>query len=274
MGSNAGSVRGVGLVVMVFSSPSGSGSMGDVAAIDDQVVSVDERGPGGGEKEDDFGHLFGLAKAPNRKMGEGALVARGVLGIAVPVELRGDGPRADGVDNNAVASQFERHRAGQVNQRRLGQAVERQFGTGHHAHLARHVLGRAGAGVNNIPVDKLSKLGIPVFNAPGANAKAVKERGLAGLLLAARNICQAWDYTRQLEGDDAELGKQVEAGKKKYGGKTINDMYDLIDKSYRLNSRSRDIILIHDHNDTTKYFNLLINHLLKRGIKFIKPKLK
>jgi len=79
-------------------------------------------------------------------------------------------------------------------------------------------VGRAGAGVNNIPVDKLSALGIPVFNAPGANANAVKELVLAGLLLAARNIVQAWDYTRQLEGDDAELGKQVEAGKKKYGG--------------------------------------------------------
>jgi D-3-phosphoglycerate dehydrogenase len=79
-------------------------------------------------------------------------------------------------------------------------------------------VGRAGAGVNNIPVDKLSALGIPVFNAPGANANAVKELVIAGLLLAARNITQAWDYTRQLEGNDAELSKQVEAGKKKYGG--------------------------------------------------------
>lgn len=79
-------------------------------------------------------------------------------------------------------------------------------------------VGRAGAGVNNIPVDKLSALGVPVFNAPGANANAVKELVIAGLLLAARNITQAWDYTRQLEGDDVELSKQVEAGKKKYGG--------------------------------------------------------
>jgi D-3-phosphoglycerate dehydrogenase len=79
-------------------------------------------------------------------------------------------------------------------------------------------VGRAGAGVNNIPVDKMSKLGIPVFNAPGANANAVKELVIAGLLLAARNICQAWDYTRNLEGDDAALSKQVEAGKKQYGG--------------------------------------------------------
>lgn len=79
-------------------------------------------------------------------------------------------------------------------------------------------VGRAGAGVNNIPVDKMSQRGIPVFNAPGANANAVKELVLAGMLLACRNICQAWDYTNKLEGDDAELHKLVEAGKKKYAG--------------------------------------------------------
>ncbi len=79
-------------------------------------------------------------------------------------------------------------------------------------------VGRAGAGVNNIPVDEMSKLGIPVFNAPGANANAVKELVVAGMLLAARNICQAWDYGRKLEGDDASLSKQVEAGKKDYVG--------------------------------------------------------
>src|SRR5690606_3462822 len=53
-------------------------------------------------------------------------------------------------------------------------------------------VGRAGAGTNNIPVAELSKKGIPVFNAPGANANAVKELVLAGMFLAARNICQAW----------------------------------------------------------------------------------
>ncbi len=79
-------------------------------------------------------------------------------------------------------------------------------------------IGRAGAGVNNIPVDKMSKRGIPVFNAPGANANAVKELVVAGMLLAARNICQAWDYARNVEGEDKELNKQVEAGKKKYVG--------------------------------------------------------
>lgn len=79
-------------------------------------------------------------------------------------------------------------------------------------------IGRAGAGVNNIPVDKMSAAGIPVFNAPGANANAVKELVLAGMLLAARNVVQAWHYTRELEGDDASLNVQVEAGKKTYKG--------------------------------------------------------
>ncbi len=79
-------------------------------------------------------------------------------------------------------------------------------------------IGRAGAGVNNIPVAKMTAAGIPVFNAPGANANAVKELVLTGMLLAARNVVQAWDYTRNLEGDDEAVGKQVEAGKKAYKG--------------------------------------------------------
>ncbi len=79
-------------------------------------------------------------------------------------------------------------------------------------------VGRAGAGVNNIPVDKLSSLGIPVFNAPGANANAVKELVMAGMLLGCRNIASAWDYVRNLKGDDAEVNKLVEAGKKQYAG--------------------------------------------------------
>lgn len=77
---------------------------------------------------------------------------------------------------------------------------------------------RAGAGVNNIPVDALSKRGIPVFNSPGANANAVKELVLSGLFLAARNICQAWVYTRGLSGDDRALDAAVEANKKNYVG--------------------------------------------------------
>jgi D-3-phosphoglycerate dehydrogenase len=79
-------------------------------------------------------------------------------------------------------------------------------------------VGRAGAGVNNIPLDKMSALGIPVFNAPGANANAVKELVIAGMLLACRNICQAWDYTRNLQGEDAAIAKAVEQGKKQFAG--------------------------------------------------------
>lgn len=79
-------------------------------------------------------------------------------------------------------------------------------------------IGRAGAGTNNIPVANLSKLGIPVFNAPGANANAVKELVIAGMFLAARNVCQAWQYVRGLKGDDHALEEAVEKGKKKYVG--------------------------------------------------------
>jgi len=79
-------------------------------------------------------------------------------------------------------------------------------------------VGRAGAGVNNIPVDKLSKLGIPVFNAPGANSNAVKELVIAGMLLAARHIGPAWQFTKGLSGTDAEISKAVEAGKKNFAG--------------------------------------------------------
>ena len=79
-------------------------------------------------------------------------------------------------------------------------------------------IGRAGAGVNNIPVSAMTARGIAVFNAPGANANAVKELVLAGMLLAARNIAQGWDFARSLEGDDATLNKAVEAGKKQFVG--------------------------------------------------------
>ncbi|MGH8226608.1 MAG: phosphoglycerate dehydrogenase [Steroidobacteraceae bacterium] len=79
-------------------------------------------------------------------------------------------------------------------------------------------VGRAGAGVNNIPVAALSKRGIPVFNAPGANANAVKELVIAGLLLAARNICPAWSFARALTGEDKAVNEAVEQGKKRYVG--------------------------------------------------------
>jgi D-3-phosphoglycerate dehydrogenase len=79
-------------------------------------------------------------------------------------------------------------------------------------------IGRAGAGVNNIPVPQMSRRGIVVFNAPGANANAVKELVLAGLLLAARNIGPAWQFARGLSGDDAAIDAAVEKGKKNFVG--------------------------------------------------------
>ncbi|MEO8144684.1 MAG: phosphoglycerate dehydrogenase [Betaproteobacteria bacterium] len=77
-------------------------------------------------------------------------------------------------------------------------------------------VGRAGAGVNNIPVAELSRLGVPVFNAPGANANAVKELVVAGMLIAARNLAPALEFVRNLDLNDLE--KKVEAGKKAYAG--------------------------------------------------------
>jgi D-3-phosphoglycerate dehydrogenase / 2-oxoglutarate reductase len=79
-------------------------------------------------------------------------------------------------------------------------------------------VGRAGAGVNNIPVEEMSRRGIPVFNAPGANANAVKELVLAGLLLAARNLGAAWLFARGLGGDDAAIDAAAEKGKKAFVG--------------------------------------------------------
>ena len=79
-------------------------------------------------------------------------------------------------------------------------------------------VGRAGAGVNNIPVERLTARGVAVFNSPGANANAVKELVIAGMLLAARNICPGWDFARDLQGTDAEIAEQVESGKKRFVG--------------------------------------------------------
>jgi len=79
-------------------------------------------------------------------------------------------------------------------------------------------IGRAGAGVNNIPVDAMTEAGIPVFNAPGANANAVKELVVAGMLMAARNIGQGWRFATGLSGEDPAISKDVEAGKKNFVG--------------------------------------------------------
>ena len=79
-------------------------------------------------------------------------------------------------------------------------------------------IGRAGAGTNNIPVAEMSKRGIPVFNAPGANANAVKELVLAGMLIAARNLVPAIRFTDGLSGTDEEMDRKVEDGKKNFAG--------------------------------------------------------
>ncbi len=79
-------------------------------------------------------------------------------------------------------------------------------------------IGRAGAGTNNIPVAAMNKRGVPVFNAPGANANAVKELVIAGILLAARNLVPAIRFVDELSGADEEINKAVEEGKKHYTG--------------------------------------------------------
>ncbi len=79
-------------------------------------------------------------------------------------------------------------------------------------------VGRAGSGTNNIPIPRMSERGIPVFNAPGANANAVKELVVAGMLLAARNIDHALKYLDSLDPEDPELESKIEAGKKAFNG--------------------------------------------------------
>ena len=79
-------------------------------------------------------------------------------------------------------------------------------------------VGRAGAGVNNIPVADYTKRGIPVFNAPGANSNAVAELAIAGMLLAARNIVPAIKFIHGLEGDEAGINEQIEKNKKYFAG--------------------------------------------------------
>ena len=79
-------------------------------------------------------------------------------------------------------------------------------------------VGRAGAGTNNIPCDALAHRGVPVFNAPGANANAVKELTIAGMLLGARNLCDAREYVKKLDDAGEGLKKKVESGKKQFVG--------------------------------------------------------
>jgi D-3-phosphoglycerate dehydrogenase len=79
-------------------------------------------------------------------------------------------------------------------------------------------VGRAGAGVNNIPVEEYTKRGIPVFNAPGANSNAVAELAIAGMLLAARNIVPALNFVNALEGDEKSMSNEIEKNKKHFAG--------------------------------------------------------
>lgn len=93
----------------------------------------------------------------------------------------------------------------------------------HDEPIADTVLGiaRAGAGVNNIPVDRMSEAGVPVFNAPGANANAVKELVLAGLLMGFRNLPEAAKFVDAVEGEGDTFEKGVEAGKKQFVGREL-----------------------------------------------------
>ena len=82
-------------------------------------------------------------------------------------------------------------------------------------------IARAGAGTNNIPVDKCAEEGIVVFNTPGANANAVKELAVCGLLLASRKIPEAIEWAKTLKGQGDEVGKLVEKGKSNFAGNEI-----------------------------------------------------
>lgn len=93
----------------------------------------------------------------------------------------------------------------------------------HDYNFAESVLavGRAGAGVNNIPVEQLTEKGIVVFNTPGANANAVKELVISAMLISARNLFSAYDFARKLSGDNEKINQDTEAGKKQFAGKEL-----------------------------------------------------
>ncbi len=84
-----------------------------------------------------------------------------------------------------------------------------------------YAIARAGAGVNNIPIDRCTEEGVVVFNTPGANANAVKELVLAGLFLASRKVVPAIEWAQTLKGKGEEVGKLVEKGKSAYAGPEI-----------------------------------------------------
>ena len=82
-------------------------------------------------------------------------------------------------------------------------------------------IARAGAGTNNIPIDKCSEKGIVVFNTPGANANAVKELVLCGLFMASRKVAASLDWIKTLKGEGDNVGKLVEKGKSQFAGPEI-----------------------------------------------------
>ena len=84
-------------------------------------------------------------------------------------------------------------------------------------------IARAGAGTNNIPIDRCSEKGIVVFNTPGANANAVKELVLAGLLIGSRRVISGIEWAKTLKGNGAEVGKMVEKGKGAFAGPEIKN---------------------------------------------------
>ncbi len=89
----------------------------------------------------------------------------------------------------------------------------------HHFDIPKSVelIVRAGAGTNNIPLEKMTERGIPVLNTPGANANAVKELVITGMLLACRNICAAWDYVNHLN-PQSDINTLIEKQKKQFAG--------------------------------------------------------
>lgn len=120
----------------------------------------------------------------------------------------------DNFDKNKylVADNFDNPDAIMV---RSASMLDMQFGSNLLA------IARAGAGVNNIPVERCAEEGICVFNTPGANANAVKELVIAGLLLASRKVTDAIDWAKTLKGNGAEVGKMVEKGKSQFAGPEI-----------------------------------------------------
>ncbi|MBQ2135530.1 MAG: hypothetical protein II201_01445 [Clostridia bacterium] len=82
-------------------------------------------------------------------------------------------------------------------------------------------IARAGAGTNNIPIERCSEQGIVVFNTPGANANAVKELVIAGMLISSRRVISGIEWAKTLKGNGAEVGKMVEKGKSAFGGPEI-----------------------------------------------------